>query len=452
MNKISIFPILTAVLLASCTEQRATVSLPPSTDTSSSSTSTSEDVTLLEEELRGLIEAYLDGASTNFTISSNITIVYQNANYQATSITTGTFVFTSGQVLLSDNLWHSFTMNDVADASSLNVRMTSSEESPVFEDLSNIDLSLFIYNQETNELDYLVEDSSTIPFGQGIIGESVITKVSLGMNQNNRLAYSLWNEASRLFTYEIYDVNTTSIEALNNYIQSGDIPTSNFNLANFIGNHFISLNYSVSTNVTTDKYSTKRDNHGSVVSDTLISSLKSSSNLKVTKDAAYYKSSSYEKLFLNDKTNSKYWTYYRTVSTSEWTSQSSAGIWYDNEKSMLNIINISDAQYEKFLENDYLLINQYSLKSNYQETSEGKTFLETLKDAFCLEDDVPFTFNYLDSLNIQTYSTLAVMAVETKITYTIVESNKTYIIEKNISSIFNNFDSTTIDVDSLLLD
>lgn len=118
---------------------------------------------------------------------------------------------------------------------------------------------------------------------------------------------------------------------------------------------------------------------------------------------------------------------------------------------MLDIINISDEQYEKFLEDDYLLINQYSLKSNYQETNEAKIFLETLKDAFCLEDATPFTFNYLDNLNIQTYSTFAIMAVEAKITYTIIESNKTYIIEKNISSIFNNLGSTTIDIDSLFL-
>ncbi len=447
------------VLMMSCEETRTTVILPSSIDSSPSSESTSIVELTSEEILRRDLKVLLTDASINFTASNGLVTIYQNENYQATSFSISDFTFTSGLLLLSDNLWHEFTMNDVSDTASLNVTTLTSESSPTFIDLSHLNVDEYLYDADNNELIIPNDGELGNIFGPLVNAQSEnLTHLTLGINDEGVMTISSWNDTSRTIIYDIYDINMTTIEALENYLLSGEIPTSDFALNNFISSHFgnslFGPNYTLSAQINETRYSVTINDDGTVIpNDEIISETSYQNSVIATEDALHKINQNNEVLLVNNSNHLGYLTYQRNIGDLWGNSIESTTIqpYYMVEDTFLLASKISDEEYQTFLDFERILTDVYSLKSDADINTNAyyQAFINILFND--VQEDV--TSMEINNLSIITNSLIAPMMTITIDASQLIESevDAPQYVEKNITCIYSRLGSSTINVEEILV-
>lgn len=461
MKKGFILLAVSAILLLSCEDERTTVILPSSITSSSENESTSIVELTPEEMLRRDLQDILEDASINFTASNGLMTIYQNINYQATSFSISDFNFTSGLVLLNDNLWHEFTMNNVNDPNSLNVTTSTSETSPTFINLANLNIDEYLYDSENNELIIPNDGNLGDIFGTLVYAQSEnLTHLTIGINETGVLTISSWNDTSRTIVYDIFDINKTIIQALENYILSGEIPTSDFALNHFIGSNFGNLllgpNYTLTAQINETTYVATLNEDGSYsATSEIINETSYQNSVIATEDALHKKNQNNEVLLVNNSNHLGYVSYERNIGDLWGNPVESTTIqpYYMVEDTFLAANEISDEQYQTFLDFEHILTDVYTLKENVDIASNiyYRAFMNILFNEIQLIEDFLETSYNINNLNIMTSSLISpLMTITLNLgQYSIKETDAQY-IEKSITCIFSSFGSSSVDVDDLL--
>ncbi len=414
---------------------------------SSSDSSESIEVIDPEEELREKISAYLEGSSYNFTMDSAMFTMYQTEDYLLTLLKISTFSFSSGYIRLYDNNWYSFSMDDISNKSSLNVLKTSLEDAPELFDLSLYydDLDDFTYDKN---LDELVMDIDVDTSGNN--------QLSLGFNDEDILKMSYWSDGTRTYEATIYDINETRVDALEEYIESKVLPTSDIILADFVNEYFGSdegPNYTLSAEITINYYDAI-DVGSEKEKGNFINSEQLNSYFYATKDNAYqiYPDGS-EMLYVNSANPDQgFVTYEKTSQNAVWNLSStsdSSPYWYTEINNTTNLLNITNEEYEEFLTHEKIMIlDSYTLMEGADLNNTNLLLLtSTLSSQAGISSFLSST-SVLSTLIIIT--SFAIETMQGSFVYETYNATTENIEEIYVNYVYYNLGSTSIDADDIL--